>query len=92
MTISNVVFNSPCEDGMIVGNIFFTNGYGISLLTHANMVGYDLTFYKHSTENPNNWLSAMDEKLFAISPTNDLIDQTEEQVNNYINLVEKLSN
>ena len=93
MTINDVTFNSPDADGMIVGNIFFFNGYSISLLRHTSILTYDsLTFCIRSKSNRNLWVANMDDNLLTISETNNLIDLTEEQVNNYIQLVENLPN
>jgi len=89
MTINNVKFNSPDIDGIIVGNIFFSNRYGISLLTSQGTSVYDLTFY---IQTKNIWRSAMDTNLFTVSPENNLVNLTEEQVNNYISQVENLPN
>ncbi len=89
MTINNVKFNSPDIDGMIVGNIFFPNRYGISLLTSQGTSVYDLTFY---IQTKNIWISAMDTNLLTVSDENNLKNLTEEQVNTYILQVENLPN
>jgi hypothetical protein len=90
MTISNVKFNSPDINSMITGNIFFSNDYGISLLTPIDMSSYRLTFY--IKKEVGKWLSSMDDNLLAISPNNHLENLTQEQVNDYIGQVENLPN
>jgi hypothetical protein len=92
MTIGDIIYNTPDIDGMIVGNIFFPNGYSISILTHANMDGYELTFCKQEALNHNMWKATLDANLLTVSPENNLIGQTEEQLNNFIMQVENLSN
>jgi hypothetical protein len=91
LTISDVIYNAPDKDGMVTGNIFFPNGYSLSLLTHANMNGYDVTFCKQSAKNPDVWIAQLDSKLLTISTKNNLTEQTEEQVNNYINFIKNLT-
>ena len=88
--MTNVIFNDPDINGMVVGNVFFPNGYGISLLTPQGTSVYDLTFYIQSRDNI--WLSAMDSNLVTVSPENNLKNLTEEQVNTYISQVENLPN
>lgn len=90
MTISNVKFNNPDINSMITGNIFFSNDYGISLLTPIDMSSYRLTFYIR--KGVGKWVSLMDDNLLAISPNNHLENLTQEQVNDYIGQVENLPN
>jgi hypothetical protein len=93
MTINDVTFNNPDAESMIVGNIFFSNGYSISLLRHTSILTYDtLTFCIRNKDNRNLWVASMDTNLLTISETNNLTDLTEEQINNYIQLVENLPN
>ena len=90
MMVHDINFNNPDDEGMVVGNVFFPNRYAISLLTHPNMTGYELVFCIQNKDNADVWLAEMDDQLLTITPENNLIGQTEEQVNNYINLVENL--
>jgi len=93
MTISDIDFDSPEADGALVGSIYFNNGYSICLIKYIDIPTYDcLTFCIQNKDSKNLWIASMDANLLTVSPTNDLVGQTEEQVNNYITQVENLSN
>ena len=90
MDITNVIFNLPDNDGNIVGNIFFQNGYGINLLQLSGDTNYNLNFIIQDLTNL--WRAEMDDNLLTISSTNDLEELTTEQVNEFILQVSNLPN
>ena len=94
MTLSDASFNNIDADGMLIGHIFFENGYGLSFLTVASereSYGFDVTFLKRSAGNPDVSNAELDAQLLTVSSEVSLTAQTDVQVNDLISLIENLS-
>jgi hypothetical protein len=89
MDISNISFN-VAPNGNKVGDLFFPNSYGLTILETNGSLTYDVSFLQKVSDGA--WLTEMDGNMRTITEINHLKDVTEEQVNTYILQVENLPN
>jgi hypothetical protein len=88
-----VNFNSPTSIGMI-GNVFYSNGYGASIERNDQPDLEDptkkYTFGFLKQQDYHTWSCEVDEKIGTISQERELYNLTEEEVDTFLDQVKVL--
>lgn len=91
--VNYVNFNTPIENGMI-GNVFYSNGYGASIKRDDRLdledptKKYSIGFLKQ--QDYYTWGCLVDEKIETISLESNLYDLTEEEVDTILTQIQAL--